>query len=50
MPTPTPDQLRQQAAMIRKNPAMVRRANDMFKNFTDEQIKAYADQLEQVRN
>ena len=47
-PTPTPDQLKQQAAMIRKDPAMVRRANPAFARMSDEQIKAYADQLEQV--
>ena len=47
-PVPTPDQLRQQAAMIRKDPASTRRANVAFAKMTDEQIRSYADQLEQV--
>lgn len=48
MATPTPDQLRQQAALMRKNPGLVRKAQPAFANLTDEQIKAYADQLEMV--
>ena len=47
-PTPTPDQLRQQAVMIRKDPAMVRKANAALANMSDDQIRAYADQLEQA--
>ena len=47
-PVPTPDQLRQQAAMIRKDPESIRRANVAFQKMTDDQIRAYADQLEQV--
>ena len=47
-PVPTPDQLRQQAAMIRKDPQSIRRANAAFAKMSDEQIRAYADQLEQV--
>lgn len=47
-PTPTPEQLRQQAMMIRKDPGMVRRHNPAFVNMTDDQIRAYADQLEQA--
>jgi MYND finger len=47
-PVPTPDQLRQQAAMIRKDPQSIRRANVAFAKMTDDQIRAYADQLEQV--
>jgi hypothetical protein len=46
--TPTPDQLRQQAAVMRKDPGMVKRMNPAFANMSDEQIRAYADQLEQV--
>jgi hypothetical protein len=49
-PIPTPDQLRQQAAMMRKNPAMVRKANPAFSNMTDDQIRQYADHIEQVIN
>lgn len=49
-PIPTPDQLRQQAAMIRKDPSSTRRANVAFAKMSDEQIRAYADQLEQVRS
>ena len=45
---PTPDQMRQQASLIRKNPDAVRRANPVFAKMTNEQICAYADQLEQV--
>jgi hypothetical protein len=48
LPTPTPEQLKQQAAMIRKDPGSVRRANPAFAKMTDEQIRAYADQLEKV--
>jgi hypothetical protein len=46
--TPTPEQLRQQAAMMRKNPSLVRKAQPAFANLTDEQIKEYANQLEIV--
>lgn len=46
LPSPTPEQLRQQAALMRKNPGMVRKAQPAFAHLTDEQIKAYADQLE----
>jgi hypothetical protein len=48
LPTPTPDQLRQQAQMMRSNPDMVRKANGAMANMTDEQIRQYADQLEQA--
>lgn len=47
-PTPTPEQLRQQASMMRKQPHLVRKANAAFANMTDEQIRQYADQLDQV--
>lgn len=47
-PTPSPDQMRQQASMMRKNPNMVRKANAAFSKMTDEQIRAYADQLDQA--
>jgi hypothetical protein len=46
--TPTPEQLRQQAAMMRKNPGLVRKAQPAFANLTDEQIREYANQLEIV--
>lgn len=46
--TPTPEQLRTQAAMIRKNPDLVRKSQPMFAKMTDDQIRAYADQIEQV--
>lgn len=39
---------RQQATMMRKNPQMVRDSQPAFNNMTNEQIMAYADQLEQV--
>lgn len=46
--TPSPDQLRQQASMMRKNPGLVRKANAAFAHLSDEQIRQYADQLELV--
>lgn len=50
MPMPTPRQLREQARMMREQPSAVRRANAMFKNMTDQQIREYADQIEKVRS
>ena len=47
-PVPTPEHLRQQAAVMRKDPQSIRRANPQFEKMTDEQIRAYADQLDQV--
>ncbi len=44
--TPTPEQMLQQAAFMRKNPDAVRKAQPAFANLSDEQIKSYADQLE----
>lgn len=49
-PTPTPEQMKEQAKMMRKNPDLVRKANAVFKDMTDEQIRAYADQIDQVRS
>lgn len=46
---PSPSQLRQQAKMMREQPNAVRKANAMFANMTDAQIRQYADQIEQVR-
>lgn len=46
---PSAEQMRQQAAMMRSNPNLVRQANAAFANYTDEQIRQIADQLEQVR-
>lgn len=48
--TPTPAQMREQAAFIRKNPDLLRRAQPAFANLTDEQVRQYADQLEQAAN
>ena len=45
---PTPDQMRQQAAAIRKDPQSIRRANPAFEKWSDEQMRAYADQMEKV--
>ena len=47
-PTPSPEQLLQQAKMMKQNPDMVRRSNPMMANFTNEQIIEYAKQLEVV--
>lgn len=44
----TPEQMKQNANMMRKDPAMIRRANPAFKNYTNEQIKQMADQLENL--
>jgi hypothetical protein len=46
--TPSPEQMMQQAAFMRKNPDAVRKAQPAFANLTDEQIKSYADQLEET--
>jgi hypothetical protein len=43
---PTPDQMRQQAVMIRKDPEFIRKSNVAFAKMSDDQIRAYADQLE----
>jgi hypothetical protein len=48
MPMLTPAQLRQQASMMRQQPNLVRKANPMFANMTDAQIREYADQIEKV--
>jgi len=34
--------------MIRKNPDLVRKSQPMFANMTDDQIRAYADHIEQA--
>ena len=47
-PMPSPDQMRQQAIMMRKNPEMVRRSNAALAGFSDAQIFEYADQLEKA--
>jgi hypothetical protein len=49
-PTPTPEQMKQQAEMMRKNPELVRRSNQALAHLSDQQIRDYADQLEQVIN
>lgn len=48
--TPSPAQMRQQASMIRKNPELLRKAQPSFASLTDEQIRQYADQLDQAAN
>lgn len=48
MQSPTPEQVRQQANMMRKNPSVVRKANPAFAKMTDEQIRQYADHLEKA--
>ena len=47
-PTPTPEQLKEQSAMMRNNPNLVRQANPAFAKMSDEQIRQYADYLEKV--
>lgn len=49
-PTPTPAQMREQAAWIRKNPHLLRQSQAAFANLSDAQIMQYADQLEQTAN
>jgi hypothetical protein len=47
--TPSPQQMRQQAEFMRKNPGMIRKAQPaLFGHLTDEQIRQYADQIEKV--
>lgn len=46
---PSPEQMRQQAAIMRKDPDLVRRQNPALANFTNQQIIDYANQMEQVR-
>jgi hypothetical protein len=45
---PSPDQMKQQAAMLRSNPQLVRQSQPAFANYTDEQIRQIADQLDQA--
>jgi hypothetical protein len=47
-PTPSPDQLRQQAKYMRSNPAGVRSQNAAFAKMTDAQIIEYADTIEKT--
>ena len=47
-PSPTPEQMKQQAEMMRKHPDAVRRSNAALAHFTDQQIREYADQIELV--
>jgi hypothetical protein len=47
-PTPTPEQLKQQAKMMRENPNLVRQSNAAFANMTDKQIEEYAEHLEKA--
>jgi hypothetical protein len=47
-PMPSPEQMRQQAIMMRKNPDMVRRSNAALAGYSDAQIIEYADQLEKA--
>lgn len=46
--TPTPQQLREQASMMRKNPDLVRRSNPAFLKMSNAQIIAYADHIEKA--
>jgi len=43
---PSVEQVRRQATEMRKNPDAVRRADQMFKNMSNAEIFAYADQIE----
>jgi hypothetical protein len=47
-PAPTPENLRQQATMMRQNPDLVRQSNPAFANMSDKEIKQYADHLEKA--
>jgi hypothetical protein len=46
--TPTPQQLKEQASMMRKNPDLVRRSNPAFLKMSNAQIIAYADHIEKA--
>jgi hypothetical protein len=48
MPAVSPEQLRQQAAAMRKDPSIVRRSQPSLAHMTDDQIRQYADQLDAV--
>lgn len=45
---PSPDQIRQQASLMRKHPDQVRKSHPMFAKMTNAQIIEYANQLEKV--
>lgn len=45
---PSPQQLKEQAKLMRKNPELVRQSNPMFSKMTNQQIIAYADQLDKA--
>lgn len=44
----SPAQMKQQAAMMKKDPAMFRRMVPEMKNFTDAEIREYAEQMEKM--
>ena len=48
MGTPNPEQMKQQAAFMKKNPDAVRKSNTMFAKMTNQQIIEYANQIEKV--
>jgi hypothetical protein len=48
MGNPTPEQLKEQAKLMRKNPDLVRKSNPFFAKMTNQQISQYAEQLEKV--
>lgn len=45
---PSANQMKEQANMMRNNPDLVRKANAAFANYTDQQIRQLADELDQV--
>lgn len=47
---PSASQMKEQANMMRSNPDLVRKANPAFANYSDQQIRQLADELDQVRN
>ena len=47
-PLPSPDQMRQNAAMIRKNPALVKKSNPQFAKMSNEELMQMADQMEKM--
>lgn len=45
---PSAGQMKEQANMMRSNPDLVRKANPAFANYTDQQIRQLADELDQM--
>ena len=47
-PVPSPDQMRQNAAMIRKNPSLAKKGNPQLAKMSNEELMQLADQMEKM--